>query len=63
MAYLCPNMINYDAVDFSECRSEEVISFMCCSVGMWYLLLNTVCVCTHISIYMYAVKKPKIMFL
>ena len=26
-AYLCPNMINFDAVDFSEHRSEEVISF------------------------------------
>ena len=26
-AYLCPNMINFDAVDFSERRPEEVISF------------------------------------
>ena len=25
-AYLCPNMINFDAVDFSERRPEEVIS-------------------------------------
>ena len=25
--YLCLNMINFDAVDFSESRSEEVISF------------------------------------
>ena len=25
--YLYPNMINFDAVDFSERRSEEVISF------------------------------------
>ena len=24
---LCPNMNNFDAVDFSECHSEEVISF------------------------------------
>ena len=30
-AYLCPN-INFDGVDFSECRSEEVISFFWCSV-------------------------------
>ena len=26
-AYLCPNMINFDTVDFSERRPEEVISF------------------------------------
>ena len=26
-AYLCPNIINFDAVDFSERRPEEVISF------------------------------------
>ena len=24
---MCPNMIHFDALDFSECRSEEVISF------------------------------------
>ena len=24
---LCPNMNHFDAVDFSECHSEEVISF------------------------------------
>ena len=27
MAYMCLNMIKFDAVDFSESRSEEVISF------------------------------------
>ena len=32
IAYLCPNMINFDVVDFSEHRSEEVISFFWCSV-------------------------------
>ena len=26
-AYLCPNMIHFDAMDFSERRPEEVISF------------------------------------
>ena len=26
-AYLCPNIINFDSVDFSEPRPEEVISF------------------------------------
>ena len=25
-AYLCPNIINFDSVDFSERRPEEVIS-------------------------------------
>ena len=25
-AYLCPNIINFDSVDFSERRLEEVIS-------------------------------------
>ena len=32
IAYLCLNMINFDAVDFSERRSEEVISFFWRSV-------------------------------
>ena len=27
LLYLCPNMIHFDAVDFSERRSEEVMSF------------------------------------
>ena len=31
-AYLCPNIINFDAVDFSERRPEEVISFFWRSV-------------------------------
>ena len=31
-AYLCPNMINFDAVDFSERHPEEVISFFWRSV-------------------------------
>ena len=29
---MCPNMINFDAVDFSERHPEEVISFFWCSV-------------------------------
>ena len=29
---LCPNMNHFDAMDFSECHSEEVISFFWCSV-------------------------------
>ena len=32
---LCPNMNHFDAVDFSECHSEEVISFF------W----RSVCIC------------------
>ena len=27
IAYFCPNMINFDSVDFAERRSEEVINF------------------------------------
>ena len=38
VANLCPNMINFDAYNFSECRSEEVISFFWCSVYWKYLL-------------------------
>ena len=29
---MCPNMNNFDAVDFSECHCEEVISFLWRSV-------------------------------
>ena len=32
IAKLCPCMIHFDALDFSECRSEEVISFFWRSV-------------------------------
>ena len=32
IAKLCPNMINFGALDFRECRSEEVISFFWRSV-------------------------------
>ena len=32
---LCPNMNHFDGVDFSECHSEEVISFFWCSVSVW----------------------------
>ena len=32
IANLCPNMIHFDPLDFSECRSEEVISFLTLSV-------------------------------
>ena len=50
-------MINFDAVDFSERRSEEVISFFWRSVymkmkGMEELLFNQIsitCECTHKS--------------
>ena len=31
-AHLCPNMINFDAVDFSERRTEEVMGFFWRSV-------------------------------
>ena len=32
IANLCPNMIHFDASDFTECRSEEVTCFFWCSV-------------------------------
>ena len=35
---LCPNMNHFDAVDFSECHSEEVISFFWRSV--YYVLVG-----------------------
>ena len=38
IAYLCLNMINFDAVDFSEHCSEEVISFFWRSVYIWVIL-------------------------
>ena len=52
---LCPNMNHFDAVDFSECDSEEVISFfwrsflislsslllLCFSVWYFYSLFRT----------------------
>ena len=39
---LCPNMNHFDVVDFSECHSEEVISFFWRSVYMYmYFILQT----------------------
>ena len=38
IAYLCLNMINFDAVDFSERRSEEVISFFWRSVYVIFIM-------------------------
>ena len=32
IAKLCPNIIHFSVLDFSECRSEEVISFFWRSV-------------------------------
>ena len=39
VAYLCLNMINFDAADFSERRSEEVISFFWRSVYILHFLI------------------------
>ena len=40
IAYLCPNMIYFDALDFSERRSEEVMFFdaHCISMHAYYHL-------------------------
>ena len=40
-AYLCPNIINFDSVNFSECRPEEVISFFWRSVYIAHSQENT----------------------
>ena len=40
-AYLCPNIINFDSVDFSERRPEEVISFFWRSVYHQSNILST----------------------
>ena len=42
MAYMCLNIINFHAVDISERRSEEVISFFWCSVyiSLWNFIHN-----------------------
>ena len=34
-AYLCPNTINFDSVDFSERRPEEVMFLLTLSVDMF----------------------------
>ena len=34
VAYLCPNMINFHAVDFNERRSEEVMFLLTLSVNI-----------------------------
>ena len=36
-AYLCPNIINFDAVDFSEPRPEEVMFLLMLSVYQFML--------------------------
>ena len=41
VVYQYPNMINFDAVDFSECRSEEVISVF------FYILMLSVYILKH----------------
>ena len=40
IAYLCLNMSNFDAVDFSERRSEEVISFFWRSVYIYIYIYS-----------------------
>ena len=37
LANLCSNMINVDALDFSECRSKEVISFFWRSINIDFI--------------------------
>ena len=44
IANLCPNMINFDALDFRNSLSEEVISFFWCSVYIshWHIQTGAV---------------------
>ena len=44
-AYLCPTMINFDAVDFSERHPEEVISFFWRSVYIKMLAILSIGKC------------------
>ena len=39
---LCPNMNHFDAVDFSECHSEEVVSFFWRSVYIFTSIENII---------------------
>ena len=48
-AYLCPNIINFDSVDFSERRPEEVISLFWRSV---YITSNNLNIKVH-NIYLF----------
>ena len=49
-AYLCPNMINFDGVDFSEYRSEVVVRFfLMLSVQILYII--SVVVYIYASLY------------
>ena len=47
-AYLCPNIINFDAVDFTERRPDEVISFFWRSVYIIYTTIKTKDVCVFV---------------
>ena len=41
--YPSPDMINFDTVDFGECRSEEVIyrvSQLKCNTFQWFIVLR-----------------------
>ena len=42
VAYLCPNMINFDAEDFSEHRSEEVICFIIMTLSVHTLSVKRI---------------------
>ena len=50
-AYLCPNIINFDSVDFSEPRPEEVISFFWRSVYIINQLMQYETVISYVVIY------------
>ena len=45
LANLCPNMINFDMVDFSKCRSEEVMFLLMLSVCRAFFIPG---MCVHV---------------
>ena len=48
-SYLCPNIINFDSVDFSERRPEEVMFLLTLSV----YIHNIYIICVYMHTYTY----------
>ena len=48
---LCPDMNHFDAVDFSECHSEEVMFLLTLSVCMYVWMYGCMYVCLYDCMY------------
>ena len=46
-AYLCPNIINFDGMDFSEHRPEEVMFLLTRSVPTQHFMVLITCMITY----------------